>query len=353
MSEALDANLAVLKRVRQDLLRRRKADAKKGREGMSAEQVLRAALIKQMFSFSYSELSFHLGDSNQLRGFCRLSPSATTPMKSALQSNIGSLRAETWETVNKAIVLHARARKVEDGRWMRTDTTVVESNIHPPLDSALLWDGVRVLTRIMLRAHDEYGTTRTNHRRRAKRRSIAILNAGRMDRRVPLYKDLLKVTHKTVRAAEKAEQELARKGAAVYATQLHHFLPLVKRVIRQTERRVLHGESVPAAEKSSASSSRIRTSFARTGATPTTVIRSRSRRAEAAWCSTSSSRKAIRPIRRWPFVPRNDTPYSSAQRPSVLPSTAALRRRPISKRSSPQERARLVSPSPPACLSTR
>ena len=156
MSEALDANLAVLKRVRQDLLRRRKADAKKGREGMSAEQVLRAALIKQMFSFSYSELSFHLGDSNQLRGFCRLSPSATTPMKSALQSNIGSLRAETWETVNKAIVLHARARKVEDGRWMRTDTTVVESNIQPPLDSALLWDGVRVLTRIMLRAHDEY-----------------------------------------------------------------------------------------------------------------------------------------------------------------------------------------------------
>ena len=74
MSQALDANLAVLKRVRQDLLRRRKADAKKGREGMSAEQVLRAALIKQMLSFSYSELSFHLGDSNQIRGFCRLSP---------------------------------------------------------------------------------------------------------------------------------------------------------------------------------------------------------------------------------------------------------------------------------------
>ena len=225
------------------------------------------------------------------------------------------LRAETWETVNKAIVLHARARKVEDGRWMRTDTTVVESTIHPPLDSALLWDGVRVLTRIMLRAHDEYGTTRTNHKRRAKRRSIAILNAGRMDRRVPLYKNLLKVTHKTVRAAEKAEQELARKGAVVYATQLHHFLPLVKRVIRQT--------------------------------------RSRSRRAEAAWCSISSSRKAIRPIRRCPFVRPNDTPYSSARCPSALPSTAALRRRPISKRSSPPERAKLVSRSPPACLSTR
>lgn len=249
MSRALDANLGILKRVRHDLLRLRKADAKRGREGMSAEQVLRAALIKQMFSFSYSELSFHLGDSNQLRGFCRLSPSARTPMRSALQSNIGSLRAETWEAANKAIVLHARACKVESGRWMRTDTTVVESNIHPPLDSALLWDGVRVLTRVMLRAHDKYGTTRINHRRRAKRRSIAILNAGRMAKRVPLYKDLLKVTHKTVRAAETAARELARLGAVGYATQLQHFLPLVKRVIDQAERRVLHGESVPVAEK--------------------------------------------------------------------------------------------------------
>jgi IS5 family transposase len=249
MSRALDANLDILKRVRQDLLRLRKADAKRGREGMSAEQVLRAALLKQMFSFSYSELSFHLGDSSQLRGFCRLSPSAKAPMKSALQSNIGSLRAETWERANKAIVLHARACKVESGRWMRTDTTVVESNIHHPLDSSLLWDGVRVLTRIMLRAHDKYGTTRTNHKRRAKRRSIAILNAGRMDRRIPLYKDLLKVTHKTVRAAESAAQELVQRGAVLYATQLQHFIPLVKRVIDQTERRVLRGESVPAAEK--------------------------------------------------------------------------------------------------------
>jgi IS5 family transposase len=249
MTQALDANVDILKRVRNDLLRVRKADAKKGREGMSAEQVVRAALIKQMFGFSYEELSFHLEDSNQLRGFCRLSPSQETPKKSALQSNIGSLRAETWEAANQAIVLYARKCKVESGTWMRTDTTVVESNIHPPLDSALLWDAVRVLTRIMQRAHDKYGTTRTNHKRRAKRRSIAILNAARPEQREALYKDLLKVTRKTVRAAEEAAQELAEQGAVVYVAQLDHFLPLAKRVIDQTERRVLHGESVPAVEK--------------------------------------------------------------------------------------------------------
>jgi IS5 family transposase len=249
MSCVLEANRAVLKAVRADLMRVRKADAKRGRKGMSAEQVVRAAVVKQMLGLSYEELAFQLGDSLQLRGFCRLSPAEATPKKSALQANIGAVRAVTWEAMNKTLVTYARERKVEDGRWMRTDTTVIKSNIHHPLDSALLWDGVRVLTRIMQRAHDKYGTTRCNFRRRAKRRSIAILNAGRMERRVPLYKDLLKVTYKTVRAAEQALEELSREGAIVYATQLGHFLPLVKRVIDQTERRVLRGESVPAEEK--------------------------------------------------------------------------------------------------------
>ena len=248
MSRVLDANPSVLDAVHRDLLRLKKADAKLGRPGMSAEQVLRAGLLKQMFSFSYDELSFHLSDSLQLRGFCRLSPSST-PMKSALQANVGSIRAETWEATNKALVLWAQASKVESGSWMRTDTTVVESNIHHPLDSALLWDGVRVLTRIMLRAYETYGTTKSNFRRRAKRRSIGILNARRDDQRVPLYRDLLKITHKTVRAAERAIEELQRAGGVVYATELGHYLPLVKQVIDQTERRVLRGESVPAEDK--------------------------------------------------------------------------------------------------------
>ena len=249
MSRALDANRSILRAVHDDLLRVRKADARQGRKGLSAEQVVRAAVVKQMFQLSYEDLSFQLGDSLQLRGFCRISPAEDAPKKSALQANVGAVRAETWEAMNKTLVKHARTCKVEDGRWMRTDTTVVESNIHHPLDSGLLWDGVRVLTRIMQRAHDKYGTTRCNFRRRAKRRSIGILNAGRMERRVPLYKDLLKVTHKTVRAAEQALEELTRAGAIMYATQLGHLLPLVKRVIDQTERRVLRGESVPAQEK--------------------------------------------------------------------------------------------------------
>lgn len=252
MSRVLDSATLPLAAIRHDLAGRRSVSVRRGREGLSAEQVMRAGLLKQMFDVSYDELAFHLGDSLQLRAFCRLSPSTSAPKRSALQANIGAIRPKTWEAVNQALVLAARQQKVEDGSWMRTDTTVVESNIHHPLDSALLWDGVRVLTRILRRANESFGTSCCNHARRAKRRSIAILHAGTMQRRLPLYKDLLKVANRTFRCAEKAKTELESMGGfgPLYrAAFLSHFLPLVRKVIEQTERRVLRNEQVPAQEK--------------------------------------------------------------------------------------------------------
>lgn len=249
MSEVLDANISVLGRVRADLLGVEKADARRGREGMSAEQVLRAALLKQMWEFSYEDLAFHLEDSSLFRSFCRFAPGQSAPKKSALHLNIAAVSAETWEHVHQALVLDARARKVEGGLWMRTDATVVESHIHHPMDSLLLWDSVRTLARILQKASERHGIVFCNRKRVAKRRSVAILNARGDAQRTALYKDLLTVTHETLGAAERAIPVLQGAAAHTLATKLQHYIPLVKQVISQTERRVLAGESVPAAEK--------------------------------------------------------------------------------------------------------
>ena len=111
MSKLLDTNHTAFKAVHADLLR--KADAKRGRKGMTAEQVVRVAIVKQMLGLSYDELAFRLGDSLQLRGFCRLPPSDEPLAKSTLQANIGAIRAETWEAMNKSLVKDAGVRKVE------------------------------------------------------------------------------------------------------------------------------------------------------------------------------------------------------------------------------------------------
>jgi IS5 family transposase len=134
----------------------------------------------------------------------------------------------------------------------------VESNIHEPSDSSLLWDCVRVLSRLMAAARDEFAVPFVNHKRRARRRSLGILNAKRAEQRVPLYRDLLRVTEMTIVDAQKVAAALddvrtgdlmQRLRAQGIAAEIRHYVPLTERVVNQTVRRVLQGEAVPSSEK--------------------------------------------------------------------------------------------------------
>jgi transposase, IS5 family len=260
ISAVLDQLPEAAELVYADLVERggKQVDPDKGRDGMAAEQVLRALIVKQMNQYSYEELAFHLADSNTYRWFCRLGIEQKPLDKSTLQKNIKCVRAETWEAINRKLVMYAAAQGIESGAKVRTDCTVVESNIHEPTDSSLLWDSVRVLVRLMGEAKEDFGVSFTDHSRRAKRRALGILNAKSSEQRLPLYRDLLTVTDKTVRSAERIASELEKVEvvgmldllrAGALEKQIHHYVTLAKRVIDQTERRVLNGESVPAQEK--------------------------------------------------------------------------------------------------------
>ena len=257
MSRVLDALPKALELVYDDL-RNKKGEPDTGREAMTAEQVLRAMVIKQRFSLSYEGLSFELADSNSVRAFCRVPLSMSPPAKSTLQRNIKRVKASTWEQVNRLVIGYAQEKRIESGRSTRSDCTVVESNIHEPSDSSLLWDCVRVLVRLMTKARDEFGARFQSRRRRAKRRAIGILNAKSKEQRRALYRDLLKVTNETMAQASDVviQLEITPHGDAKGALALlmitqgiKAHLELAKRVIAQTERRVLRGESVPATEK--------------------------------------------------------------------------------------------------------
>ena len=152
---------------------------RRGRSGLSADVVLRAAMIKQMMGFSYEELAFHLADSLTYRRFCGFTHPLDVPRKSALAKNIKRISEATWQRVNQVILQYAEAQGVEDGRKVRIDATVTESNIHHPTDNALLFDGVRTLSRILSQARTSFGVPFHNRRKAAKRRHMEIVNAKR------------------------------------------------------------------------------------------------------------------------------------------------------------------------------
>lgn len=258
ISQVLDATPKVLDLVYQDLIR--SARPTTGREGMTAEQVLRCAILKQYRQLTYEELAFHLEDSDSFRGFSRLEM-GQYPSKSILQENIKALREETWEAIHREILGYAKQEKIETGRKVRIDATVVETDIHHPTDSTLLADGVRIITRLLAEGKEltpQPCYHYSDHQRVVKKRVLTILNAKKEQVRQDAYRDLLGYAGKVREYALTAIPELqAHQGQTVHdlfagkvlAEKLARAVGLLEKVISQTDRRVFKGEQVPASEK--------------------------------------------------------------------------------------------------------
>ena len=243
ISKILDDNPSILDLVLHDLCDN--ASSGQGAPGLSAEQVLRAAILKHRQQLSYTRLAFLLHDSQCYRRFARLS-FCWTPSASCLQENISRIQASTLQQVIRLQVQWAESQGLERGRKIRVDATAVESPIRHPLDSQLLNDSVRVLTRLLRRLARHHKIVFHDHRRRAKRRCLNIAN-HRGKRRKQAYRDLLKVARKTAHYATMALQQADQwkdLPSQVIAGKLRHYLDLTTKIISQSERRVLRGETV-------------------------------------------------------------------------------------------------------------
>jgi IS5 family transposase len=138
---------------------------------------------------------------------------------------------------------------------IRIDSTVTPALMHAPTDSSLLWDAVRVMVRLLKQAGALPGAPPIvwrNHRRLAKKRALAIQYSRGKAQKEKLYRDLIAATRATVTALQHAMQSFAACfliEVELWRGEIRHYLPLIERVIAQTERRVFAGEAVPAGEK--------------------------------------------------------------------------------------------------------
>ena len=256
ISTIIDNTPTICGYVLQDLNKGRIIKRRTGARGMSADQVLRAAIVMRLYEFTYEQLAFHISDSRCLRRFCRIGFADKGFKKSALNANIKSISAQTWKVIFRDLLDHAKQENIEKGRKVRIDCTVVESNIHKPFDSVQLFDSVRVLTRLLQKARDHFGAKIifSDHQRRAKRRMVAIQYARGEKQRQRLYEDLLKAARKTIGYATRAEgilEQLCSADMRLLALlfEIRHYLALSEQVYDQTYRRVIQGESVPADQK--------------------------------------------------------------------------------------------------------
>ncbi len=141
---------ALFQAVKADLAQRFPRTLIDGRPSTPIEVILRMLVIKHLYGWSYERTEAWVSDSLVLRQFCRIYLERV-PDDTTLIHWANLIQPATVQRLLDHIVDLARQLKVTRGRKLRVDSTVVQTNIHFPVDSTLLGDGVRVLTRAIQR----------------------------------------------------------------------------------------------------------------------------------------------------------------------------------------------------------
>src|SRR6266508_6343504 len=261
IADFLDQHGAIVQRVRHDLVRGLKKP-RTGRTGLTAPQVLRALILMRVKNWDYRELRERIADGYTLRHFTAFN-SQQVPQHDAFNRAVNRLTPATLQAVNDAVIRAAVTLGLEDGTKLRVDTTVVETDIHHPTDNTLLWDSVRVLTRLVRQLDDllPMGVGPfTNRTRAARRRMYEIQRMTTKERhtqQVPTYRALIRIAEQVVtdaravvaRTAGPAGDIPTRVRVEAVQREITRHSELGDRVIRQTRRRVLQGEQVATDEK--------------------------------------------------------------------------------------------------------
>jgi transposase, IS5 family len=248
--------------VYEALAKRHPKSRSRGRPGAPAEVVMRLMILKHARNWSYGVLEREVRANLVYRNFTRVGggkmPDAKTMGRWGLV-----LGPQVIKQIHERIVQIAQTKSIVEGRRMRVDTTVTETNIHYPTDSSLMGDGVRVLTRVMKKITKIAGEVGTKLRDRSRSVKLRVLNIARAARSKSkhsqgklkeTYRQLLESTSRVAGQAMKFAEEIAngtkravnvRKQLALdgLRNQIETMIPRVKQVMKQTRARIFRGET--------------------------------------------------------------------------------------------------------------
>jgi IS5 family transposase len=200
---------------------------------------------------SYRELRERIADGYTLRQFTEFY-CQPVPKHHAFNRAFHRLTPETVKAIND-LVVDAADLGLEDGNRLRVDTTVVQTDIHYPADNTLLWDVVRVVTRLVgrLKKAVQKRIRGFHNRKRVARRRMQEIQRmkppERHERQTEKYRELIRVTEEVVTVVEQTRKARGQDLTAELAIpelrkEIEHYCKLGDRVIDQARRRVLEGK---------------------------------------------------------------------------------------------------------------
>jgi IS5 family transposase len=231
-----------------------------GREGdYTSENILRALIVMDMEGLPYREAIIRIGSEPFLQDFLRMRKKAVMDF-TFLNKCFKVIRPQTWKRVNELLGGYGVAQGAVSTEVIRTDTTVVESNIHYPTDVSLLWDTWRVASRLMQRGREMVALCCPPlfHDRKFKRlylfvtRYMSSTSAARQKKVKVNFCVLIERTAWIVGIAEAFCAFAAGHDNAelkAIGLELQAYLSSMKTIVRNARRAQVQGETVPASER--------------------------------------------------------------------------------------------------------
>jgi transposase-like protein DUF772 len=206
---------------------------------MPAEVVIRMLILKHLFDWSYDDLERQVRANLVYRMLTRIDAGNVPDVKTILKV-ARALVSNVIEQLHRQVVEVAKRAGVTHGRRFRIDSTVVATNVHYPVDSTLLQDGVRVLTRTMQRASAALGAR--SGRIRNRLRSVTRARTDHWIRSAIALRAVLRDTSTMVRRLAQRVRTARPQVQPMFQCaqdRLQELRPLVQRTVDQARARLL------------------------------------------------------------------------------------------------------------------
>jgi IS5 family transposase len=249
----LNENPRLYEIVAPDIMELNKSSRVGRQDSPTVEQVVRAALYKEMKGLDYRELEYAQEDSRICGVFIKLEGRSAFSFE-VLHKYICQIRGESLRVlmveINRVMM---REEGVEDGRSLRTDSTVVETDIHYPTNSVLIWDCIKTSHRLLKKLEGMGKIKKVrNYQKQGKKNEFKINNTKKKEKRAELFEKQLKLFRMSINQVKRVVGEInpgADLGVLSIVAELKGLLSKMEKVYDISYRHELLGESVPNREK--------------------------------------------------------------------------------------------------------
>jgi len=256
LDTVLDLHPELLLLIKTDVLEGNKNNHLGRGDVPSLEQIMRAAIYKELKGYEYRELAYAQIDSRICEQFVKIDRKRPYSFQ-MYQKYISRISADSLQNLLLALNKIAINAGLEDMKKIRQDSTVVETNIHYPTNNSLVWDCIKKshdLLEKLSKELPEFGYR--NYLKSAKKTYFKInVTKGKFknEKQKALFYKQLAVFTKTINnlsnaVKKKSLYKNSPKSLALLSL-IENFIPLCQQVYKQTERFQIQGKKVPNSEK--------------------------------------------------------------------------------------------------------